>query len=85
MTVLLKRFHLNGHIIVFLLQTKKLEQCTKQIVRDESTAEEVSFEWFWKRTTVPKGVCLRRQASDSSCSFILNSSKGPLQTHNTGS
>ena len=47
MKVLLKRFHLNGLITVFLLQTKKLEQCTKQIVRDESTVEEVSFEWFW--------------------------------------
>ena len=85
MKVLLKRFHLNGHIVVFLLHTKKLEQCTKQIVRYESTAEEVSFEWFWKRTTIPKGVCLRRQASDSSCSFILNSFKGPLEKHNTGS
>ena len=60
MKVQLKRFQLNGHIVVFLLHTKKLEQCTKQIVRYESTAEEVSFEWFWKRTTVPKGVSLRR-------------------------
>ena len=85
MKVQLKRFHLNGHIVVFLLHTKKLEQCTKQIVRYESTAEEVSFEWFWKRTTVPKGVSLRRSASDSSCSLILNSFRGPLEKHNTGS
>ena len=45
MKVQLKRFHLNGHIIGFHPWTQNLEQRTKQIVRCESTAEEVSFEW----------------------------------------
>ena len=45
MKVLLKRFHLNGHTIVFHVQTQQLELCTKQIVPSGRTAEEVSFEW----------------------------------------
>ena len=45
MKVLLERFHLNGNIIGFHLQSQKLELHTKEIVPCEGTAEEVSFEW----------------------------------------
>ena len=45
MKVLLKSsFQLNVHTIGFCPQTQKLERHTKQIVRRESTAEEVSFQ-----------------------------------------
>ena len=40
--VLLKRFHLNSHTVVFHPQTKKLELHSKQVVPCESTVEEVT-------------------------------------------
>ena len=40
--VLLKRFHLNGHILGFHTQTQKLELRTKYIVPCKSSAEEVA-------------------------------------------
>ena len=36
---------MNGHTIGFHPQTQKLELDSKQVVRCESTVEEVSFEW----------------------------------------
>ena len=49
MTVLLKRFLLNGHTIGFHPQTRKLKLHTKQIIPGESPAEEVSVEWSHHR------------------------------------
>ena len=39
--------NLNGHTIEFRPKNKKLELHTKKIVPCESTAEEVSFEWWF--------------------------------------